>query len=198
MNKKWLVYWLVMLVLFLMTSEIGASLFGTTNFIGLLDVVMILFALIAIIAGVVITLIRKQSKFLPYSLVNILLTGLFLVVAYWFPSRAVINLIRGKPKIVAFYEGTQNDAVLKLRERKNFDIWWTGWFGGNTYFKGTYDQAGDSLRFYFDGTPPRNFNGLGEFVRLKDSSLCVRFFNTDHDTNRRDGVFYVSKKLSGG
>ncbi len=194
--KSWLYYWLIVLILFLCTGELGAMIIGSGTIIDLLDLLIVLFMIVAPMMGISIWIGMKRSAFLKGSLLNVVVTVACAFIAFYTPTRGLVNLVRGQPKIVAYYEGTQNQALLTLRQNNSFDIWWTGVFGYDEYFRGDYRQEADSLIFHFSGEPPRKFNGQGRLVRKENRIALVRFFRSDpEDTVYTEHDFEVTRVL---
>lgn len=70
--------------------------------------------------------------------------------------------------IRACFEGTQNQAYIKMRKDKSFEINWTGVFFYNEWFYGTYDQKSDTIFLNYKTVKPYRF---GDTILNNGSSL---------------------------
>lgn len=178
-----LLYWGFILILFILSGElIAATLNSGPVFLSLVALIIASTFFIVPIC-LIISIKKKAHRFFTISTINLMVTILFVVIAFEFPEAEVTNLFRGTPKIVAYYQGTQNQAKLTLRENNNFDIWWTGFFFSSTYIKGQYTQENDEFTLDFEGEIPRNFNGKAEIVtrlsRTGQPATYFRFYTDD-------------------
>ena len=77
----------------------------------------------------------------------------------------------------ANYEGTQNEAYLKIRTKNYFDLFWGSAYGW-LYFAGRWEKRSesDTIRLiYFKGHRPNGFDTILIFktpVSRRDSNLC--------------------------
>lgn len=93
----------------------------------------------------------------------------------------------GKVETAAYYSGTQNQAVLKLRDNRNFDIHWTGAFFSDNFYIGKYERKGDTLMMDFESEIPRRF---GKTLLIKDYEI----YAIENDS-LIPTYFYLSKKF---
>lgn len=84
------------------------------------------------------------------------------------PLKIDLEKIYGKTVFRACYEGTQNQATLKLRESGKFDIHWTGVFFYDEFFTGNYTKNGDTILMNFDNEIPKM---LGDTLIVKNENL---------------------------
>jgi hypothetical protein len=73
--------------------------------------------------------------------------------------------------VVAFracYEGTQNQATIKFREDKTFELHWTGVFFANKWWTGKWRQSGDTITLKYDNEIVEQ---LGDTILISDDYL---------------------------
>jgi len=98
----------------------------------------------------------------------------------------------GKVDTIAYYSGTQNQAILKLRENGNFDIHWTGAFFSDNFYIGKYERKGDSLIMDFESEIPRRFGrtliiiDYEVFTIKSDSLIPTYFYLSEKLKNKKD------------
>ena len=85
----------------------------------------------------------------------------------------------------ACYEGTQNQATLKFRGDKSFELHWTGIFFSNMWYIGTWKQDGNILYLKYDTEKSQQ---LGDTLLIKDGYL----HNIDRLLNEKNiPMFYL-------
>lgn len=103
------------------------------------------------------TILRNR----PNLSLPILLPGLIslatLAYTLFSPWRLDSDSFESPVVIRACFEGTQNQAFIKLRKDKSFEINWTGVFFYNEWFLGTYSQRGDTLFLSYKTDKPYRF-----------------------------------------
>lgn len=86
------------------------------------------------------------------------------------PYRLDSEKLESKVLLRACYEGTQNQATLKFRENKTFELHWTGVFFYSEWFCGKYEQKADTLLLHYLTKRPYRF---GDTIMIKDNSLIT-------------------------
>jgi hypothetical protein len=74
------------------------------------------------------------------------------------------------------FEGTQNQATLKFRADKTFEIHWTSAFFGNSWYRGTYDRNADTLLLKYTTEQPERFGNKILFDNQSFKSLNYQNF----------------------
>jgi hypothetical protein len=126
---------------------------------------------------------RTWRQMLPALLITLILCFSFF---YTIPFD-VEEEVYGKVLFRACYEGTQNQATLKLREGNRFEIHWTGVFFYDEYFVGRYSQSLDTLFLNYQGDKPARF---GEIVYMESQSKLLRTIRQHGDSSANDVSFY--------
>ena len=85
------------------------------------------------------------KSFLPLGVL-----ALFLIDGCFNPTGLDLDRLYGDVAFRACYEGTQNQARLKLRKGSKFDLHWTGAFFADTFYTGSYTKRSDTLLLQFD------------------------------------------------
>ena len=92
----------------------------------------------------------------------------FMIENYLSTTKTKIYLNSKNNTIIsAWYEGTQNQALLSLREGADFDIHWTSAFS-NTLFEGTYRMNSDTVFLSFNSESPTR---VGDTLIVNDGFL---------------------------
>lgn len=86
------------------------------------------------------------------------------------PWRLDSEILESKVMLRACYEGTQNQAYIKLRQDKSFELNWTGVFGYDEWFVGTYTQKGDTFYLHYKTEKPYRF---GDTILNNGESLIT-------------------------
>ncbi len=125
-----------------------------------------------------------------YSYLPILLVPLIFAETIYNPLKINTDRLYGEVVYEACYEGTQNQAKLKLRKNGIFDIHWTGAFFYDEYFVGEFEERNDTLYLNFkrDNTP-RNFGNMG----IKINGRGISFFDKENKLLRPNPYFYEGK-----
>jgi hypothetical protein len=97
------------------------------------------------------------------------------------PWRLDSENLESKVLVRACYEGTQNQAYIKLRQDKSFELNWTGVFGYNEWFLGTYSQKNDTFYLHYTTGKPYRF---GDTILNNGESLITM------DTFKKDSSQY--------
>lgn len=91
--------------------------------------------------------IIKQRKSLSLMVFLPLVIYLFVVILPFGSSERLESDV----KFRACYEGTQNQAYIKLRNDKTFELHWTGVFFYNDWTTGKWEREGNKLTLNYDG-----------------------------------------------
>lgn len=94
----------------------------------------------------------------------------FLTLLYtiFSPYRLDSEMLESEVDIRACYEGTQNQAYIKFRRDKTFELNWTGAFGYNEWWTGYWNKIGDILVLKYDGEMIKQ---LGDTVLIDNGYL---------------------------
>lgn len=142
-------------------------------------VLFITFTLLVPITFIVIVFYFVEGMFeifrnkKPLSLHSYLPTVIALITltyALFSPWRLDSEKLESDVVLRACYEGTQNQAFIKLRHDKSFEINWTGIFGYNEWFKGTYSQKEDTIYLNYKADKPSRF---GDTILNNGNSLIT-------------------------
>ncbi len=87
----------------------------------------------------------------------------------------------------ACYEGTQNQATIKFREDKTFELHWTGAFFANDWWTGKWNKDGDTIFFNYDNEIVKQ---LGNKVLIANGYLQP-FGNTGDTVKFYRPMFYL-------
>jgi hypothetical protein len=109
---------------------------------------------------------RKHLSFLIFLPTLISLTTL--AYTFFSPWRLDSEKLESPVVIRACFEGTQNQAYIKMRKDKSFEINWTGVFLYDEWFFGTYSQKGDTIFLNYKTDKPYRF---GDTILNNGSSL---------------------------
>ena len=158
------------------------------NFIFHLTIAVLFIWMITKIVIEIYRFIRGRNK-LTYGLLSILIINTSIYDS--FKNTLNVNLEDILEDVVfeACYEGTMNQAKLKLRKNKKFDLHWTGVFFYNEYFSGEYVKINDTILLQFENQVPRMLDDTlivsnQHIYRLKSDSV----FNTLFYTGRCKGL----------
>jgi len=111
---------------------------------------------------------RKHLSFSIFLAAVIPLTTL--AYTLFSPWRLDSDKLESPVMIRACYEGTQNQAYIKLRKDSSFEINWTGVFFYDEWFWGTYLQNGDTILLKYKTDRPYRF---GDTLLNDDNSLIA-------------------------
>ena len=120
-----------------------------------------------LIKGLITILHNRQHLSFPI-LFPTLISLTTLVYTIFSPWRLDSEKLESLVLIRACFEGTQNQAYLKLRKDKSFEINWTGAFFYDEWFFGTYFQKGDTIFLKYKTNKPYRF---GDTILNNGSSL---------------------------
>src|SRR6056297_1156462 len=127
---------------------------------------------------------KKVESYLP-----ILLIPLTFYISFFAPLKVDLDKLYGEVTYHACYEGTMNQATLKLRGKNKFEIRWTGAFFSDDFFNGTYKQNNDTLYFDFEnGERPRDFGNKA----ILNVGEGITWYNNENELIDRP-FFYEGK-----
>lgn len=86
------------------------------------------------------------------------------------PYRLDSENLESKIILRACFEGTQNQATIKFRENKTFEINWTGAFLADRWYTGMYKQKNDT--FYLNYTTEKPYR-FGDTILNNGKSLII-------------------------
>lgn len=158
---------------------------GDWNILFFLGIVILFFWLIVKIIIEIIRLIKQRNSLNSKLFLPILILTILLLDGMFNPLKIDLDKVYGQVDFCACYEGTQNQATLKLRESGEFDIHWTGVFFYDKFFTGDYVKNGDTILLDFKTEIPRNFSDTlvinGEYIfSLKSDTLISTHFYLGH------------------
>lgn len=148
-------------------NYIASSLFYTVLFI----------ILITFFIKCIIRIIKNRDQ------LNVKLFSPVLVYIVTIPLSFVLpgsEIFKSNVVIKAHYKGTQNQAVIKFRNDKTFDLNCTGVFGYNEWFMGSYSQKGDTLFLKYSRPKPQRFGSKVLIEANKLVALDKPIGNTQH------------------
>lgn len=154
---------------------------GFWNMLFFLGIAIIFFWLIVKIIIEISRLIKQRKNLTFKQFVPFLIMTVLLLDGMFNPLKIDLDKVYGHVDFRACYEGTQNQATLKLRESGKFDIHWTGVFFYDEFFTGKYVKNGDTILLDFKTEKPRNFSDTlvvnGDYIySLKADSLISTHF----------------------
>ena len=93
------------------------------------------------------------------------------------PWRLDSENLESKVFLRACFEGTQNQAYIKLRQDRSFELNWTGVFGYNEWFIGTYTQKADTFYLHYKTAKPIRFGDT--ILNDGESLITINKFKKD-------------------
>jgi len=175
---RWMVvFWLVVFASTLANTKVGALITHDTFLAFLLSLGTLLLAGALVPVGIGVSLWRRSWRPLWTSGFNLLVSvAVFYSTLVLVLNVNVLDLVRGRPLVVASYEGTQNWATLTLRPEGRMDLLSRGWPGILRFDAGTYELHDSDLLLRFDerGGPeplPYGFEHIDHVVIIGDE-IC--------------------------
>ncbi len=159
---------LITLLLIIFYYHIDKHLNGAIFvFLTLLIPIGITAMFIYFIMGVYVIITNRSWTSLK-SIIPPLLCLASLWYTFFSPYRLSSECLESRVVIRACYEGTQNQATLKFRHNKSFELHWTGVFFASAWYIGTWEQSGNVLylKYYTDKS-----QRLGDTLMIKDGYL---------------------------
>lgn len=118
----------------------------------------------------VIRVFRNRQHLTFATVLPTLISLITLLYTLFSPWRLDSEKLESPVAIRACFEGTQNQAYIKLRKDKTFEINWTGVFFYDEWFLGTYSQKGDTIYLRYKTDKPYRF---GDTIVNNGSSLIT-------------------------
>jgi hypothetical protein len=87
----------------------------------------------------------------------------------------------------ACYEGTMNQAIIKFRKDKTFELNWVGILFASVWYTGEWEKKGDVVTLKYNG---KKSDRLGDSLLIKDGNLILLKPFTD-STEKSNLVFYL-------
>lgn len=100
-----------------------------------------------------------------------------LIYTLFSPWRLDSEKLESNVVLRACFEGTQNQAYIKLRQDKSFEINWTGVFFYDEWFLGTYSQNADTIYLNYETARPFRFGDT--IVNNGNSLITINKFKKD-------------------
>lgn len=170
-NKKRIVTAYILCSIFFCSTVFGRNIdifFNGINYLLSSLLLLILFLTIAIYFIKNIVIIIKNRKLLTLNLyLPAILYTITLLLCFILPS---LENFESEPVLKAHYRGTQNQAYIKFRKDKIFQLNWSGFFGYNEWFTGKYIQKGDTLFLKYTNSMPGAF---GTIILKRDRELIT-------------------------
>ncbi len=146
-------------------EKISGSLWNVGFYVAIF--VLFVWILIKIIIEI-IRLFRNRKNLQIGQIISITIMILVILDVTYNPFKIDLDRLNGKVVFTACYEGTQNQAIFKLRQNGKFDIHWTGVFFSNNYYSGDYVKISDTIYLKYRTEIP---NQLGDTLIIKDNLL---------------------------
>lgn len=158
----------IYLILTIFYHHIDKHLTGVI-FIILTLLIPITFIAIAVytISGLINIFRNRQNLTLTLCLPTII-TLTTLIYTIFSPYRLDSEKLESKVAFRACYEGTQNQAYIKFRQDKTFELNWTGVFGYDEWWMGQWNKKGDTLILKYNG---KEVKQLGDTVLIANGYL---------------------------
>lgn len=171
-NSKRIIIATVLCVAYLLLTifyyHIDKQLTGVIFAILTLLVPILLIAIIVFtIRGLMQIYQHRQSLTLNIAIPTIVCV-LTLLYFFYSPYRLDSENLESPIELRACYEGIQNQATLKFREDKTFELHWTGAFFANSWWTGKWLKNGDTITFNYD---KEIVKPLGEKVLIDNGYL---------------------------
>ncbi len=115
-----------------------------------------------------ITIWRNRQHLSFSILLPTLISLITLAYTLFSPWRLDSDKLESPVVIRACFEGTQNQAYIKMRKDKSFEINWTGVFFYDEWYFGTYSQNGDPIFLKYKTDKPYCY---GDTILNNGSSL---------------------------
>lgn len=153
---------------------------------------LVLYFAIPIYIAVNIVLLYGSRQNLTFrKFVPILIASATFAYVKFSPWRIDSENLENKVMLQACYEGTQNQATIKFREDKTFELHWTGAFGYNKWYTGTYTQKSDTLFLKYQTEMPERF---GDTV-INTGERLISMSMASEDSTKNFAPFYLRSCL---
>jgi len=115
-----------------------------------------------------IQIVRNRSNLTFKFCIPTIIALTTLTYTFFSPWRLDSENLESKVEIRACYEGTQNQAYIKFRQDKSFELNWTGVFGYDEWWTGQWEKSGDSLFLKYDN---KKVPALGDTILIANGYL---------------------------
>ena len=154
---------------------------GFWNVLFFLGIAVLFFWLLTKIIIEFFRILKKRKELSIKIFIPILILIIGITDGIFNPFKIDLDSIYGKTIFHACYEGTMNQAILKLRDNGDFAIQWSGFIYSSEFYTGKYLKNQDTLLLNFKTEIPRDLDDTliikDEFIyRLKNDSLISTHF----------------------
>ena len=150
----------------------GVLFIALTLLIPTTFIMMVVYA----IKGLIEIYRNRQNLSAKFCLPTII-TFTTLIYTVFSPWRLDSEKLESDVVLRACFEGTQNQAYIKFRQDKSFELNWTGVFGYDEWFIGTYTQAADTFFLHYETEKPYRFGDT--IVNNGESLITINKFKKD-------------------
>lgn len=116
----------------------------------------------------IIKLIRQRQNLFITSFISTVICAVTFCYSIFSPYRLDSESLESDVEFRACFEGTQNQATIKFRKDKSFELHSTGAFFINTWYTGKWDKNGDIIYLKYDN---KKSERLGDILLIKDGYL---------------------------
>jgi type III secretory pathway component EscS len=138
------------------------------------------------IKGIIQIISNRQNLSLKFCLPTII-CSLTLLYTIFSPYKLDSENLESEVEFRACYEGTQNQAYIKFRQNKSFELNWTGAFGYDEWWTGTWKKIGDTLLLKYN---TKKVEQLGDTILIANGYLNPIGHSVDTVKFRRP-MFYL-------
>ncbi|NVO31178.1 hypothetical protein [Hymenobacter lapidiphilus] len=133
-----------------------------------------------------LNLFQRIDRFKLINIIPAILYYLTLIYLFFSPYQFSSERLESQVMLRGCYEGTQNQATIKFRRNKTFELHWTGIFFSSSWYTGNYTQRGDTLILDYKSEKPIRF---GHLVAIQNGEL--RTVETASDSLKNIVPFYL-------
>lgn len=105
----------------------------------------------------IVSMIRDRKSLTLLKLLPATISLLTLIYVFAWSYKFSSEAMESNVVLKGCFEGTQNQATLKFRADKTFEIHWTSAFFGNSWYRGTYERNADTLLLKYTTEQPDRF-----------------------------------------
>lgn len=116
----------------------------------------------------IIKSVRHRNELSIGSFISTIVCVLTLCYSILSPYRLDSESLESDVEFQACYEGTQNQATIKFRKDKSFELHSTGVFFANTWYTGRWNKNSDVIYLKYDN---KKSERLGDILLIKDGYL---------------------------
>jgi len=148
---------------------------GFWNVLFYLSIAILFIWLITKVVKEIVHLVKNRKGLTFKLFIPLIIMTITILDVSFNPFKIDLEKKYGKVIFIAYYEGTQNQATLKLRDNGNFDVHSTGVFFSDYFFTGNYSRNEDTIFMNFDSKTPRL---LGDTLIIKGENLYRKKLDT--------------------